>query len=136
MFADAGFGGYNEVVNMMKVNQRNQPGQTSIDVPLNVKDRLERLFSAHPQVAKVIVFGSRARGDADERSDIDLAIVAPEATPRQWLDIVFALEEVDTLLSIDVVRWLEASPALKARIITEGKVLYECCKVATKSHQS
>jgi len=90
-----------------------------------LKNSLGRLFSAHPEVAKVIVFGSRARGDADERSDIDLTIVAPSATPRQWLDVVFALEDMDTLLSIDVVRWAEASSALKARIIAEGKVLYE-----------
>jgi predicted nucleotidyltransferase len=107
-----------------------------INIPPNVKDGLGRLFTAHPVVAKVIVFGSRARGDAEERSDIDLAIVAPTATSRQWLDIVFALEEMDTLLSIDVVRWREASVALKARIIAEGKVFYERRKVTTKSHQS
>ena len=114
----------------------NRPEQNAIDLPPNVKDGLGCFFAAHPEVTKVIVFGSRARGDAEERSDIDLAIVAPAATPRQWLDIVFALEEMDTLLSIDVVRWAEASPALKARIAAEGKVLYERRKSATKPHQS
>ena len=33
MFADEGVSEYNVVVNVMKLNQRNQPGQTSIDVP-------------------------------------------------------------------------------------------------------
>ncbi|MCK6629918.1 MAG: nucleotidyltransferase domain-containing protein [Anaerolineae bacterium] len=32
---------------------------------------------------QVILFGSRARGDAEVRSDIDLAIVAPAASGRQ-----------------------------------------------------
>ena len=124
------------MVSALKTNFGKQPDDSAVDIPPNVKEGLEYLFSSHPEVAKVIVFGSRARGDADERSDIDLAIVSPTATPRQWLDIVFALEEMDTLLSIDVVRWVEASPALKARIIAEGKVLYERRKSATKSHQS
>ncbi len=120
----------------MNIGVTNHTEQNTIDLPSNVRDRLGRLFSTRSEVAKVIVFGSRARGDADERSDIDLAIVAPTATPRLWLDIVFALEDMDTLLSIDVVRWAEASSALKARIIADGKMLYEQQKSETKPHQS
>ena len=124
-FANEGIGGYNEWVNAKVTNRRKFAKRDIVDIPPNVQDGLGRLFSARSEVAKVIVFGSRARGDAGQRSDVDLAIVAPKATPRQWLDIVFALKDMDTLLSIDVVRWAEASPALKARIAAEGKVLYE-----------
>ena len=96
-----------------------------INLPENVQKQLVRLLSAQPEVEKVILFGSRARGDAEERSDIDLAVVAPMASPRQWLDIVFLLEEADTLLPIDLVRWEEASAPLQERILVEGKILYE-----------
>lgn len=94
-------------------------------LPTTLKDQLAHLFATRPEIEKVILFGSRARGDAEERSDIDLVIVAPTATPQQWLDIEFHLEEADTLLQIEVVRWEEASPSLKKRIATEGKLLYE-----------
>ncbi len=67
MFADERVSEYNVVVKKMESNQRSQPGQTSIDVPANVKNKLACLFSAHPQIVKVVVFGSRARGEADER---------------------------------------------------------------------
>ena len=96
-----------------------------INLPENVQMQLVRLLSAQPEVEKVILFGSRARGDAEERSDIDLAVAAPTASPRQWLDIVFLLEEADTLLPIDLVRWEETSALLQERILVEGKILYE-----------
>jgi len=113
-----------------------EPEKGIIDIPIRVKEYLGQLFATYFEIEKVIVFGSRARGDADERSDIDLLIVAPAATSRQWLDILFRLENADTLLSIDVVRWKEASATLRERIITEGKVLYEHKKTETESRQS
>ncbi|MBI1877405.1 MAG: nucleotidyltransferase domain-containing protein [Chloroflexi bacterium] len=96
-----------------------------INLPENLYNQLVYLLSAQREVEKVILFGSRARGDTEERSDIDLAIMAPAASPRQWLDIVFLLEQVDTLLPLDVVRWEEASTPLQQHILTEGIILYE-----------
>jgi predicted nucleotidyltransferase len=34
-------------------------------------------------VERIILFGSRARGDYDERSDIDLGIACPGASPGE-----------------------------------------------------
>jgi len=96
-----------------------------IDLSKKLRDHLIYLLSTRPEVKQVILFGSRARGDAEDRSDIDLAIVAPEASTRQWLDLTFLLEQTDTLLSIDVVRWEEASASLQERILAEGTILYE-----------
>lgn len=94
-------------------------------LPKKLERHLIHRLAATPEVERVILFGSRARGDAEERSDIDLAIAAPHATQRQWLDLVFLLEEAETLLMIDVVRLEEAPDALKERILSEGIVLYE-----------
>lgn len=77
------------------------------------------------EVERIYLFGSRAIGDAEARSDIDLAISCPSATSHIWLDICGALENADTLLSIDVVRLEDASPAFGRKILAEGYVLYE-----------
>lgn len=74
-------------------------------------------------VRRVILFGSRARGDARERSDVDLAIEGPELSQRDWLAIVEATENADTLLRIDLIRLEEASPSLRERILAEGRLL-------------
>jgi uncharacterized protein len=74
-------------------------------------------------VRRVILFGSRARGDARERSDVDLAVEGSELSQRDWLAIVEATENADTLLRIDLVRLEEASPPLRERILAEGRLL-------------
>lgn len=78
-------------------------------------------------VEKIIVFGSRARGDNKERSDIDLAIFCPEATMKQWFMVLDIIEEADTLLKIDCVRLDELPPHsdLRHNIIAEGIVIYD-----------
>ena len=73
-------------------------------------------------IGKVILFGSRARGDCRERSDIDLAIQGDD-TLRFSLDVE---EKVPTLLFFDVVD-LDSSvqPELLESIKREGIILYE-----------
>ncbi len=73
-------------------------------------------------IKKLILFGSRARGDYRRTSDIDLAVSGGNIAE-------FALEldeEVATLLKFDVVD-LDRSvqPALLESIQREGKILYE-----------
>jgi len=102
------------------------PEQSIMNLPNRLKDQWCQLFAAQPEVKRAIVFGSRARDDAEKRSDVDLAIEAPEATARQWLDLWYSLrEESDTLLVVDVVRLEEASAELRHEILSKGEVLYE-----------
>ncbi|MBP1157480.1 MULTISPECIES: nucleotidyltransferase domain-containing protein [unclassified Paenibacillus] len=82
-------------------------------------------LSPYREIEKVILFGSRARGDAEERSDIDLAIQAPEADLKTWMNILHSVEDLDTLLLIDVIRLEEASSDLRLKIESEGKMIYE-----------
>jgi uncharacterized protein len=91
----------------------------------NVLETLVNSFSAFDEVKSVILFGSRAYGDADPRSDVDLAISAPRMNLRRWLNMKLLAEEAPTLLSITLVR-LEDSPSeLRERVMKEGIVLYE-----------
>lgn len=79
-------------------------------------------LAAQYGLRKVILFGSRARGDYKERSDIDLAVSGGDISG-------FALavdEETDTLLQYDVVNLdCPVDEALLENIEKDGKVLYE-----------
>jgi predicted nucleotidyltransferase len=83
-----------------------------------IVDRL----STQADVRRVYLFGSRARGDHAPRADIDIAV---DCAAERWQEIEELVEDTDTLLRIDLVRLDEASPELRARILREGKLLYE-----------
>ena len=70
---------------------------------------------------RVILFGSRARGDYKSRSDIDLA-VAGGNVPQFWLD----MEEASTLMSFDIVDLDKpVQQELMNSILQEGNCIYE-----------
>ena len=74
---------------------------------------------------RIILFGSRARDDAQARSDYDIAIDDDELTLAKLAQIRADMEIVPTLLSIDVVWMNRAAETLRKRILNEGKILYE-----------
>ena len=78
-------------------------------------------------VDEIWLYGSRARGDASERSDIDLAIVCPKATEDQWHLIQDVIADADTLLKIDYVRFdaLEQNNELRKNILKDKQVLFK-----------
>ncbi len=73
-------------------------------------------------VCRVLLFGSRARGDFKERSDIDLAVSGGKTD----MFSVLVDEETPTLLQYDIVN-LDRSvqAALRLEIEREGIVIYE-----------
>jgi predicted nucleotidyltransferase len=91
----------------------------------DLKMEIIQKLSGLSEVKQVILFGSRARGDARERSDIDLAVAAPELKLKQWFKIFQTVEGLNTLLPVDLIWLEEASEDLRAKILTEGEVLYE-----------
>lgn len=73
-------------------------------------------------VEKVILFGSRARGDFYRTSDIDIALCGGDF-PRFSLDVD---EQTSTLLQYDIVNLDGAvSEELRDSIQKEGRILYE-----------
>lgn len=73
-------------------------------------------------ITRVLLFGSRARGDYKERSDIDLAVTGGKVD----LFAIIVDEETSTLLKYDVVN-LDASiqEELLESIQKEGVIIYE-----------
>lgn len=81
-----------------------------------------RTFAKKYNVEKVILFGSRARGDYKRTSDIDLAVTGGNFA-RFALDVD---EETSTLLEYDIVDMSrEMQEELRQSIMQEGKILYE-----------
>lgn len=74
------------------------------------------------QIEKLILFGSRARGDYKERSDIDLAFQGGDSSQF----ILSVDEETSTLLEFDVIDLDKpVRKELLESIHREGVVLYE-----------
>lgn len=74
------------------------------------------------RVKKVILFGSRARGNFKEKSDINLAVKGGDFI-RFMLDVN---EETSTLLKFDLVNLdEEIQNELRESIKKEGKIVYE-----------
>lgn len=79
-------------------------------------------FAKKYDVEKVLLFGSRARGDFKRTSDIDLAVSGGDFD-RFALDVD---EETTTLLMFDIIDLdREMQPELRESIEKEGVVLYE-----------
>lgn len=77
-------------------------------------------------VERVILFGSRARGDERETSDVDLAFEFPASKRSQWSQFKLkASDEARTLLSFDLVDLSDVDSGFRSKILSEGIVLFE-----------
>jgi len=85
------------------------------------------------QPERVVLFGSRARGDATERSDVDLLVVMPDGIDRRETSVEIHVSLGDLPAAKDIVVTTPAHIAQRGHIIgtvlrpalREGKVLYE-----------
>lgn len=82
-------------------------------------------------IKKIILFGSRARGDHSPTSDYDIGIISDNLTPLDKARIYDRVDDIETLKKIDLV-FLEGSESdsFHKKIIEEGKVIYEKTKQA------
>lgn len=84
-----------------------------------------RALTALPFVEAIYLYGSRARGDQDDWSDIDLAVLCPKATAAQWYEIQAAVETEELLVPVAVARYDTITDAgFKAQIDRDKKELY------------
>lgn len=99
----------------------------------SIRNTVDRLAAVAHAPRKIIVFGSYARGDASDKSDLDLLVVEDDIPDRaeEW----FRLMEAVHSLPVDVDILLYAESEFEKRkdwcstpvywAVREGKVLYE-----------
>ena len=91
------------------------------DLPERVIRELFSFATKH-SVRKIILFGSRARGNNTERSDVDIAVYGGDFDSFYW-DIK---ENVHSLLIFDIVEADgDISEELREEIVKDGVVIYE-----------
>ena len=82
-------------------------------------------IAANDKVDRIIVFGSRAFGDFETYSDLDLAIDAPRLKKQEWLKLKeFVTYDLRTVLRISLVYYSTNPKKLKERINQTGKIIY------------
>ncbi len=82
---------------------------------------------------KVIVFGSRARGDQRPESDVDVLVIQESSEPRYkragplYAALASLPVEVDVIVYTprEILEWGEVDQALVTTAIREGIVVYE-----------
>lgn len=95
-----------------------------------LKKELQEIFIQYKEVDKVVLFGSRARGDFKNNSDVDLCIYGENLTHKILAKISMDINELDTPLSFDILQFNELSKKeLIDNILREGVVIYYGKKV-------
>jgi len=100
----------------------------------DLKPVISRILEQVPYLKLLVLFGSRARGDADENSDWDFAVLYDEELRKHyekggldWLRLWTVLEKVLDLPDnkVDVVDLGHCSPLLAHFVARDGTVLFE-----------
>jgi len=89
----------------------------------------ELLRSAAPPGSEVVLFGSHARGDADEDSDVDFLVIEPEVTAkhsemvrlRSVLDPLRIAADVIVMSRRDYEYWADNPGTLSYEAHQEGR---------------
>jgi len=87
--------------------------------------------TVHPE--KIVLFGSRARGDHRTDSDVDLLVIQETVEPRYRRSVPIRRAIVGLIPSKDVIvytpgeveEWQDIPNSFIATALSEGKVLYE-----------
>ena len=84
----------------------------------NIQDLKSFLIQRFPD-ARIYLFGSRARGDAVEYSDIDIAIKSEKPLRNTMASVRFVIEESQFPYKVDLVD-LSLAPHLENTVEKEG----------------
>ena len=84
-------------------------------------NKIRRVLTRYPQVNRVVIFGSRARGDFKPNSDIDLAVYLADSEDKMPGELLLDIDDAAGIYKIDVIDMLRLNnEPLRQRIEEEG----------------
>lgn len=87
---------------------------------------LSPLLKKYSSVQLVYLFGSKARGDSKELSDVDIAYYSKSDLPvDQEARLARELSENFRSTKVDLVNIAKASIVLQHEVVSEGKIIYQ-----------
>lgn len=98
----------------------------SVSLPEQVFEAVRTVIGHHSNVASVVLYGSRAKGNAKQGSDIDLTLTGDRISFAELLAIETELDALDLPYSFDVSVYRQiANPALREHINRVGQTILE-----------
>ena len=92
----------------------------------SVIKELQDVFRRHANIKKVLIFGSRSKGNYREGSDIDLAVVGNNIDYNQLLSILCEIDDLGLLYSVDLLDYTKKKGTpIGDHIDRVGQVFYE-----------
>lgn len=86
---------------------------------------LRDIFSRYDEIDQVLIYGSRAKGNYDKFSDVDITLVAPTLTRNKLTKIIFDIEDLLFPYEFDVsIFHMISNSDVISHINRVGKVLY------------
>jgi predicted nucleotidyltransferase len=87
---------------------------------------LQDVFRRHANIEKVLIFGSRSKGNYCAGSDIDLALVGKDIDYNLLLTIQCEIDDLEMLYSIDLLDYQkQKGTPIGDHIDRVGQVFYE-----------
>ena len=87
---------------------------------------LQDVFRRHANIEKVLIFGSRSKGNFREGSDIDLAVIGQGVDYNLLLSILCEIDDLELLYSVDLIDYnKKKGTPIGDHIDRVGKVFYE-----------
>lgn len=98
-----------------------------LNLDITIINEIIKICERHEYIEKVVIFGSRARGDNDLKSDIDLAIYSQQSLIEFVEDIEM---NTKTLLEYDFSHMNTVKDQFfKEQVNKEGIIIYEKCRI-------
>lgn len=86
--------------------------------------KLIAFLSKQEKIEKAILYGSRAKGNFTEGSDIDITVIAPEMTFSEYLGLLAQVDEMDISQKIDLTMYEFLGENVKEHIKRAGIEIY------------
>ncbi|WP_243444931.1 nucleotidyltransferase domain-containing protein [Romboutsia maritimum] len=98
-----------------------------MNLDITIINAIIKICERHENIEKVMIFGSRARGDNDSKSDIDLAVYSEQSLTEFIEDVELNTE---TLLEYDFSHMNTVKDSFFIeQVKKDGIVIYEKCRI-------